>query len=193
MTGNDVAAQFDPGDLNVAGQPLDAAERSCSSNGPTPETVDLAYVADRKVQIAEARAIALQAAEQQQQTLGTMHEAETAQVKTTSAQLGRANAQLAIQGEALQSSGRQLQTEHELRAAVDQRAARAAADLAAMAPVKQEARGMVITLSGSVLFASNHSDLLSGAQAKLNDVATALTKQDAESKVTVEGHTDSQG
>ncbi len=52
---------------------------------------------------------------------------------------------------------------------------------------------MVITLSGGVLFASNRSDLLPGAQAKLNDVAAALTKQDAESKISVEGHTDSQG
>jgi outer membrane protein OmpA-like peptidoglycan-associated protein len=31
------------------------------------------------------------------------------------------------------------------------------------------------------------------AQAKLNDVAIALTKQDAESKIIIEGHTDSQG
>jgi outer membrane protein OmpA-like peptidoglycan-associated protein len=52
---------------------------------------------------------------------------------------------------------------------------------------------MVITLSGGVLFASNHSDLLPSAQAKLNDVAAALTKQDTESKINVEGFTDSQG
>lgn len=52
---------------------------------------------------------------------------------------------------------------------------------------------MVITLSGSVLFASNRTDLLPSAQAKLSEVAAALTKQDAESKITVEGHTDSQG
>jgi outer membrane protein OmpA-like peptidoglycan-associated protein len=59
--------------------------------------------------------------------------------------------------------------------------------------VKQETRGMVITLSGSVLFISNKSDLLPGAQVKLNNVADALTKQDSESKIVVEGHTDSQG
>ena len=52
---------------------------------------------------------------------------------------------------------------------------------------------MVITLSGSVLFASNHAELLPSAQLKLNDVALALTRQDAESKIVVEGHTDSQG
>ncbi len=52
---------------------------------------------------------------------------------------------------------------------------------------------MVITLSGSVLFASAKWQLLPTAQAKLNDVAAALTKEDPTSKMVVEGHTDSQG
>jgi outer membrane protein OmpA-like peptidoglycan-associated protein len=65
--------------------------------------------------------------------------------------------------------------------------------LAKFASVKQEPRGMVITLSGGVLFASGKSDLLGEAQVKLNSVAEALTQQDPESKMVVEGHTDSQG
>lgn len=52
---------------------------------------------------------------------------------------------------------------------------------------------MVISLSGSVLFASAKSDLLPAAQAKLDDVARALTREDPLSKMVVEGHTDSQG
>ena len=52
---------------------------------------------------------------------------------------------------------------------------------------------MVITLSGSVLFASNKSELLPAAQTRLNDVANALNRQDAGSNIVVEGHTDSQG
>jgi outer membrane protein OmpA-like peptidoglycan-associated protein len=137
--------------------------------------------------------MALQSAQQQQQTLGKMHDAETATVQATSAKLGRANVQIAMQGQALQDQNQQLQTERERREAADKRAAQAAADLAAFASVKQEPRGMVITLSGSVLFVTNHSDLLPSAQVKLNEVAGALTKQDAESKIVVEGHTDSQG
>ncbi len=187
------AANLDPADLHVAREALDAAEQSFAKNGPTSETVDLAYVADRRAQVAEAHAVALQASQQQQQTLGDMHDAQTAQVRATSAQLGRANAQIAVQGEALKDQSRQLQTERERRQEADARAARAAADLAAFASVKQEPRGMVITLSGSVLFASNRSDLLPSARTKLNDVSTALTKQDAEAKISVEGHTDSQG
>ena len=52
---------------------------------------------------------------------------------------------------------------------------------------------MVITLSGSVLFATNKSELLPAAQTKLQEVARALTQQDKDSKILIEGHTDSQG
>ena len=51
---------------------------------------------------------------------------------------------------------------------------------------------MVITLSGSVLFATNQSALLPGAQARLDDVAGALMAA-KERSVLVEGHTDSRG
>jgi outer membrane protein OmpA-like peptidoglycan-associated protein len=115
-----------------------------------------------------------------------MHSAETTQAKATSAQLGRANQQLAAQGQTIAN-------EKEARLAAEKRAAQAAADLAKFASVKQEARGMVITLSGGVLFASAKSDLLPEAQVKLNSVAESLTQQDPDSKMVVEGHTDSQG
>jgi outer membrane protein OmpA-like peptidoglycan-associated protein len=123
-----------------------------------------------------------------------MHAAETAQANASSAQLGRANAQLAVQGQALSSQNQQLASERDRRQDAEKRAAQAAADLAAFASVKQDAtRGMVITLSGGVLFASNKADLLPSAQVKLNEVADALTKNDSDSKIVVEGHTDSQG
>ena len=71
-------------------------------------------------------------------------------------------------------------------------AADAIADLDKLAAVKEEARGLVITLSGSVLFASDASTLLPAAQEQLNHVADALlTTKDR--KLTIEGHTDSQG
>jgi outer membrane protein OmpA-like peptidoglycan-associated protein len=83
--------------------------------------------------------------------------------------------------------------ERERREDADRRAAAANAALAGIGTVKQEPRGMVITLSGSVLFASNKSELLPSAQKKLGDVADALNKQDPQSKMIVEGHADSQG
>jgi hypothetical protein len=117
------AASFDPADVHAAGESLDAAELSFVANGPSPATVDLAYVANRRAEIAEARGVAMQAAQQQQQTLAKMHDAETATVQATSAQLGRANVQIAMQGQALQDQNQQLQTERERRAAADKRAA----------------------------------------------------------------------
>jgi outer membrane protein OmpA-like peptidoglycan-associated protein len=180
------AAALDPADMHTAAESLQLAEDSFDKNGDTPGTRDLAYVADRRAQIAEARSGAIAANGQQQDTLNNMHAAETSALATTSGQLGQANAQIALQGQALA-------IETQRRKEADARAAKAAADLAAFASVKQETRGMVITLSGSVLFVSNKSDLLPGAQIKLNDVADALTKQDSESKIVVEGHTDSQG
>ncbi|MDZ7767325.1 MAG: OmpA family protein [Melioribacteraceae bacterium] len=66
-----------------------------------------------------------------------------------------------------------------------------AAALAKLA-AKEEERGLVITLSGSVLFASNESVLMPAAQNKLNEVANALLES-KERRITIEGHTDSQG
>ena len=114
-------------------------------------------------------------------------------VALTSAELGRTRAQLTAQGTALQVQGAALLEEKARREEADKRALQAQADLAKFATVKQETRGMVITLSGSVLFASAKWDLLPSAQVRLNDVATALTKEDPLSKMVVEGHTDSQG
>jgi outer membrane protein OmpA-like peptidoglycan-associated protein len=187
------AASMDPADLHTADESLKAAEASFARDGDTQGTRDLAYVADRRAQIAEARGGAAQSGAQQAQTLGQMHDAETSQLAATSGQLGRANTQLALQGQAMQNQNQVIATEQQRRADAEKAAAKATADLAAFASVKQETRGMVITLSGSVLFVSNKSDLLAGAQVKLNDVADALTKQDSESKIVVEGHTDSQG
>lgn len=187
------AAELNPADLHTAKQAIEAAEQSYKENGDTRETRDLAYTADRRAQIAEARANATQSTGQQQQTINDMHTDQTLQLKATSTQLGQANQRLVLQGQAMQSQEQQLATEREARAAADKRAAQSAADLAKFASVKQEARGMVITLSGGVLFASSKSELMPAAQVKLNGVAEALTQQDPDSKMVVEGHTDSQG
>ena len=86
----------------------------------------------------------------------------------------------------------QLAAEQQVRIDAEKRAADAQAELARLAAVKEEARGLVITLSGSVLFASSKSELLPAAQSRLNQVAEALMAT-KERKLTVEGHTDSQG
>ena len=111
----------------------------------------------------------------------------------TAGRLKTANAQLASDSRTIQAQGAALQSETQLRKDADKRAAQSAADLAKFASVTHEARGLVITLAGGVLFTSGKSDLLPAAQVKLNEVAKALTEQDPESRMAVEGFTDSQG
>jgi outer membrane protein OmpA-like peptidoglycan-associated protein len=57
--------------------------------------------------------------------------------------------------------------------------------------VREDARGTVLTLSGSVLFASGETELLPSARNRLSEVADALKQSD--SALTIEGHTDAQG
>jgi len=66
------------------------------------------------------------------------------------------------------------------------------ASLQEIAKVKEESRGMVITLSGSVLFATGKYELLPIARDKLDEVAKALNDQGYKS-ILVEGHTDAKG
>jgi outer membrane protein OmpA-like peptidoglycan-associated protein len=187
------AAQLAAADLLAAKETLAVAERSFAKNGDSLETRDMAYIATRRAQLAEAHARTVEATEQAKQTDAQLRLTETSNAQLTSAKLGRAKTQLAVQGQQLQNADQQLATERQRRYEADKRAAQAAADLAKFATVKQEPRGMVITLSGSILFATNKSDLLPSAQVKLNEVAEALSKQDSKSTMVVEGYTDSQG
>jgi len=187
------AAQHDPADLHTAKKALDLAEHSFAEDGDTQVTRDLAYTAERRARIAEARGSAKQYTEKQQETLSDMHAAQTTRVRQTSAQLDRANQKLAMQGQAIETQDMQLAEERQRREEAEKKLAQAMTDLSKFASVKQETRGTVITLSGAVLFASAKSELLPAAQLKLNTVAEALIQQDPDSKIVVEGHTDSQG
>ncbi len=175
-----------PAGLHTAKQTLAAAEHYYDEEGNTQETRDLAYTAERRAQTAEVRGRELawsMAAEQREKQ---MREAEAAQLKATSSELQQTRTQLQLQEQ-------QLADERARRAEAEKRAAEAAEMLAKFATVKQETRGMVITLSGNVLFETNKSKLFPAAQVKLSEVAKALTQQDPDSQIVVEGHADSQG
>jgi len=75
------------------------------------------------------------------------------------------------------------------RAEADRKAEDALKELAA---VKRDQRGLVLTLSGSVLFKSNSATLLPEAQNRLAQVAQALN-QSKGAPLVIEGHTDNQG
>lgn len=180
------AATHDPADLHTAKKAMDAAEHSFKEDGDTQMTRDLAYTADRRARIAEARGNASKATENQKETIADMHTAQTAR-------LGQATKKLEQQDQTMQNQATQIAAEKEARLAAEKRAAQLTADLAKFASIKEDSRGTVITLSGGVLFASGKAELLPAAQLKLNSVADALIQQDPDSKMVVEGHTDSQG
>lgn len=182
------ASQQSPAELHVAKQALDQAERSFNDDGDSPQTKDFAYIAIRKSQLAEASARAALAQKDKEA-------ADREATNLTQDALARARGELASTKTNLEKTQGDLEREKRAREEAEKKAAQALADLKriADASVKQEARGMVITLNGSVLFATNESTLLPAAILKLNDVADALIKGNPDANITVEGHTDSQG
>ena len=182
-----------PRDMDAAKKQLDVAEASFEENGDTQETRDQSYLALRKTEMAEVIARTARSDGATTATVDAMHADEKRTVAATAKALVASKNENATQDAAIATGKIALKDEKARREDAEKRAAQAAADLAKFATVKQETRGMVITLSGSVLFASAKSELLPAAQIKLNDVANALIKEDPLSKIVVEGHTDSQG
>jgi len=168
------AADLAPAQLDTAKQSLDGAQKSFDDDGASQKTKDLAYVAQRSAEIA--------AAEGGREKAERLRAASDKDFK---------NAQ--VQGlENFQKTKQALAAEKVARAEAERKAAIAMSSLAEIAKVKEESRGVVITLSGSVLFATGKSDLLPIAQDKLNQVAKALTDQGFKA-IVVQGYTDSVG
>jgi outer membrane protein OmpA-like peptidoglycan-associated protein len=186
-----------PVELHKAKVALDRAEHAFAASGKS-ETSDFAYVAERKAETAEA-AGSTALAEAERQAAETAYDKKQGQLlEGANRDLGNTREQLAESGRAQQAMATDLNAERGARAEADSKAAAskqeaaAANEALAKLAAKEEQRGMVITLSGSVLFATNQSALLPGAQARLDDVAGALMAA-KERSVLVEGHTDSRG
>jgi outer membrane protein OmpA-like peptidoglycan-associated protein len=166
------AAAQNPAQLHTAQQSLKLAELTFEDEGDSTRTRDRAYVAMRQAQIADTQA-RTDVAHGELAALQQKAEAtERAQLAETKSALG---------------------AETERRRQAEQAAARATEQLSRLAAVKEEERGLVITLSGSVLFASDKSELLPAAQQRLDEVAKALNESKPDAQIVVEGHTDSRG
>ena len=179
------AALLVPAELHKAQEALAIAEKSFLDEPQSFRTRDLAYVADRKAKMAEALATIAAGNATTAKANKDYQATQTEIVKNTKEDLAASERSGVLKAE-------QLAAEQQTRIDAEKRAADAQAELARLAAVKEEARGLVITLSGSVLFASSKSELLPAAQSRLNQVAEALMAT-KERKLTVEGHTDSQG
>ena len=189
------AGKLNPAEVHEAKVALDQAEASFEDDAESQHTKDMAYVAQRKAEWADATG---KASDSQRQRDEAQREAQT----LTQQQLGQAQAglqqtksELSKTKSQLSMTAEQLAAEKKAREVAEKRARDAMDKLAVAAAlsIKEEPRGTVIILPGSVLFASNKYELLPAAQEKLNHVADALKNQQDDSKIVVEGHTDSQG
>jgi outer membrane protein OmpA-like peptidoglycan-associated protein len=215
------AGALQPAELHTAKTALDEAEAALKDEGENdPKTLDKSYVALRKAERAEAlgevaaqnkRKIEAEATLAKIQkdyiastekelgaTKGELGKTKEDLGKTkgelgkTKEDLGKASGELGKTKEELAAQAKKLEEEKAARLAAEKKAQEAKDALAKIMAVKEEPRGTVITLSGSVLFATGEYKLLPGAQDQLNKVADALSKMQERSFV-VEGHTDNVG
>jgi outer membrane protein OmpA-like peptidoglycan-associated protein len=198
------AAQLAPADLRKAGVALDLAERAFADERNLPKTVDLAYIAERTAQIAEAHAeTALTATKMAKQAAGTLTKAraQLAEARRGEAQLAQqvgvertareAAEQKADASEQKADASEQKAGASDEKAAASDQRAQEANDALDRLSARADGRGMVITLSGSVLFRSSGAELLPAAMRRLDEVASVLVAQGQ--SVVVEGFTDSKG
>jgi outer membrane protein OmpA-like peptidoglycan-associated protein len=106
------------------------------------------------------------------------------------AEAQRLAAQLESERQARQQETQRVEAERQARVQAEQRAAQALGQLEGV-KVREDPRGTVLTLSGSVLFTSGQAELLPAARNRLEEVARAL--QQTSNVLVVEGHTDSRG
>lgn len=179
-------------ELETANQALREAESAFSEDDEEQKVKDLAYVAERKAQLANAAGELEKANRDRAAALKSRQDAQDKYQRATEEKLTAAQRALEEKARQAQLTTAELEDEKARRLAAEKKAAAALASLEQLAKVKEEARGVVITLSGSVLFATGKWELLPIAQSKLDEVAKALIDQGYKS-IVVEGHTDSVG
>jgi outer membrane protein OmpA-like peptidoglycan-associated protein len=201
------ASQYAPARVLAAKQALEQAEVAHEDDAGSFEERSLAYIAQRKATIAAAYADMERAhreyiaADQRYRQLQEQLRIQAQrQADASQGNLGTMRQELAAQGRQLRDQQQQLaasQAELELKRAELERERRARElaekSLAEIATVKEEPRGMVITLEGEVLFPSGQSTLLPLARQRLDRVANVLKELAPDKTIQVEGHTDSRG
>jgi outer membrane protein OmpA-like peptidoglycan-associated protein len=179
------AKQLVPDQLLAAQQALAAAEAAHEKEAGSSQEKTEAYIAERKAR----QAIAIGNIKAAQQRTA---EAKRAYVAELEQERNRAEATLDQTRNRLEKSEQKLAAERAVQTRADQ-AARALQSLEEVATIKKDSRGLVITLSGAVLFKSAKSELLPTARAQLSKVAETLKQPVVDNAIVVEGYTDSRG
>ncbi len=188
-----VAMQLDPTDVHEADLALQRAEAAWKdSQDPNDDhTIDLAIIAQRKAQIAEAEAAALKAQADAQQAKNDTAAAIQGQLAATRGQLNATQQSLSQTQTQLQQTAAQAAEQKKQLADLEAKLKDARDTIAKIAAVKDDDRGMVITLQGEVLFKTGKWDLKPAAMAKLDQIADALRGK--EQPMVVFGFTDNVG
>ena len=189
----DPTAQLVPDSVLSAKQALDKAEAIHEKDPQSDEERSYSYVAQRRAELALALGENAKAKQQADASDARYTELQDKLRTSAVAQLGAERNQVNQLGSALTQTQTGLAAEKDARKAAEARAARAMESLAKIASIKEEARGMVITLSGQVLFVTGKSELLPSARDQLDQVAAALKDQGEVKPMVVEGYTDSVG
>lgn len=187
------ANTYAPARVMTAKQALDRAERAHEEDAGSYRERSLAYVAERQAQIAAAYG-ELGGAERDRQTAEALYRERQEQLRRQAEQqLENTQSDLSSVRQEFAAQGEQMQRERQARLEAEKRAAAAMAKLRDIAEVREDSRGTVISLAGSVLFASGQSNLMPVARERLSSVAQALQQTSPDQMIVVEGHTDSRG
>ena len=163
--------------MHEARAALQRAEQAYRDAPDDPNTEDFAIIAERWARIAEAEAGTLQAQQDSKHSADALAALQAQRMEATQAQLAATKEALG----AAEMQRRDLETR--LQDARD--------TIAKIATVKEDERGMVISLPGEVLFKTDKFDLKPAAMAKLDQIANALRTKDQ--AIVVYGYTDNVG
>ena len=173
LSADPLAQQAAQGDMDAARASLNQADTAFQQKDPPEKVNQLAYLATRHAQAGEAR----------------IAEARARQ-EVARAQQDRDKILLAARERETQNAQTQTAVAQSQAAAAQSDLARAKQELADL-QAKQTDRGMVLTL-GDVLFDTGRATLKPGADRTIDRLAQAL-KDNPNTKVQIEGHTDSVG
>jgi outer membrane protein OmpA-like peptidoglycan-associated protein len=191
LQARDAASRLDPTDVHEADLALLNAERAWQNDPDSMSAIDLALIAQRKAQIAEAEAQAAQASNRAAVAKQQMQALAATQLADVQGRLGQTERQLDQTQDQLQQQKQSSDLQRARLADMETKLRNARATIAKIATIRDDDRGMVITLQGELLFKTGQWELKPAAMAKLDEIAEAL-KGD-EQPIDVVGHTDNVG
>ncbi len=190
---NDQVTQLALDDLYSAQQALEKAEEVHDRSPGSYQEQSLAYVAARKAKLARANAGVVHAQQMASHAEQRLREEQQAMLNQSRDEAAATRQQLERHREALRTTSAELQEQVQARQDAEERAQAALESLREVATVREEARGVVITLDGAVLFTTAQSELLPTAERRLATVAATLKDYEQNKRLRIEGHTDSRG